>query len=170
MEECYRAYVVIAFDACSLIAFDPAIPRRRLHKRWSSIVGPLTFTRVTCKSSIYPKRSPARDTSPSNHHSNPRTPGSYSDDSAYVPTRKLHSNKMKSYNNSGKFSITPNSRRYFGKSSGISLLHSAMSPSTKPPLMSLPVLTLNRVYNADMTSGTCVLVCLSTFNHFFSYF
>jgi len=70
----------------------------------------------------------SRDTSPLQPSiPNPRTPGSYSDDSAYDTDSETSLEQNEVLQQLRKFSITPNSRRYFGKSSGISLLHSAMS-------------------------------------------
>ncbi|KAH9957115.1 fungal-specific transcription factor domain-containing protein, partial [Russula dissimulans] len=74
----------------------------------------------------------SRDTSPFQLSiPNPKTPGSYSDDSAYDSNSDTSLEQNEVLQQLRKFCITPNPRRYFGKSSGISLLHSAMSAKSK---------------------------------------
>jgi len=75
---------------------------------------------------------PSNETSPSNLSlPTPKTSGSYSDDSAYdsdsdpSPAQNEFLDQFKS------LCVAPNHRRYFGKSSGVSLVRSAISAKSK---------------------------------------
>jgi hypothetical protein len=74
---------------------------------------------------------PSNETSPSNPSlPTPKTSGGYSDDSAYdsdsdPPPQNEFLDQFKN------LCVSPNHRRYFGKSSGVSLVRSAISAKSK---------------------------------------
>ena len=75
---------------------------------------------------------PSNETSPLNPSlPAPKTSGSYSDDSAYdsdSDTSLAHNELLDQFSG---LCVTHNPQRYFGKSSGVSLLRSAMSAKSK---------------------------------------
>jgi hypothetical protein len=75
---------------------------------------------------------PSNATSPSNPSlPTPKTSGSYSDDSAYDSDSDPSPTQHEFLDQFKDLCVAPNHRRYFGKSSGVSLVRSAISAKTK---------------------------------------
>jgi hypothetical protein len=75
---------------------------------------------------------PSNETSPlSPSLPAPKSSGSYSDDSAYDSDSDPSLAQSELLDQFKSFCLTPNPRRYFGKSSGVSLVRSAVSAKSK---------------------------------------
>ncbi|KAI9511919.1 fungal-specific transcription factor domain-containing protein [Russula earlei] len=92
-----------------------------------------SFQPESPESQASPKVAPSsKDSSPLQPHlPSPKTPGGYSDDSAYDSDTDTSGEQDDVVHHLRKLCLTPNPRRYFGKSSGVSLLRSVMSAKSK---------------------------------------